>query len=212
MSSNFRSQTLDLGLVLSSFQDHEEDDDDDDDNRRSLHGVHDYENSSDENSCQPPNHQSQESQSACIQNKVDQKYDYDEIDADCDPELDKKVTQDHGSERGVKNIYRGLIRDQEQYENLLRSRVDKERNEGLRTYTDTFPGDPLVQRAWAKKIFDAILDLDGIIDKKTKYHNNSSQAARRIRDGYYPDIEIEKIAWKLMVGYQTPWHAGIYLN
>lgn len=128
------------------------------------------------------------------------------LDADFDKELEISKTSEtshFGKDERVENSYKCLIKDQEHFEKLQHTKISRERSEGLKLFTDTFPQDPIVQRAWVKRIFDAILDLDGIIDKKTKYHNSSSQAARRIRDGYYPDLEIEKTAWRLMVNIQN---------
>ncbi|RKF57254.1 hypothetical protein OnM2_075020 [Erysiphe neolycopersici] len=124
---------------------------------------------------------------------------YNPLDANYQRQAEKPETFHFGKEKRVDNSYKALIKDQEHFERLLHATRDQERNEGLKVFTDTFPQDPIVQRTWVKKIFNSILDLDGIIDKKTKYHNSSSQAARRIRDGYYPDLEIEKTAWRLML-------------
>ncbi|POS88228.1 hypothetical protein EPUL_000135 [Erysiphe pulchra] len=124
---------------------------------------------------------------------------YNPLDVNYERQTEKPETSHFRKEERVENSYKALIKDQEHFKRLLHATKDQERNEGLKVFTDTFPQDPVVQRAWVKKVFNAILDLDGIIDKKTKYHNSSSQAARRIRDGYYPDLEIEKTAWRLML-------------
>lgn len=185
MSSDFRPQVLDQRPASYLYQD----------NHRISEDINESEKTLDGNNVLKSSHSPQET---VAHNHTE--YEYDDLDADYDEEIEKTSTSYHKRDEREKNIYKALIKDQKHFEYLLHSRITKERNEGILNFKDTFPKDPAVQRSWVKKIFDAILDLDSIIDKKTKYHNNSSQAARRIRDGYYPDLEIEKTAWKLMVG------------
>ncbi|RKF71909.1 hypothetical protein GcM1_249017 [Golovinomyces cichoracearum] len=184
MSSDFRPQVLDQIPASYLYQD----------NHRTSDDTNESENNLDGNNILKSSHSPQE---AVAYNHAE--YEYDDLDADYDEEIEKTSTSYHNRDEREKKIYKALIKDQKHFEYFLHSRITKERNEGILNFKDTFPKDPAVQRSWVKKIFDAILDLDSIIDKKTKYHNNSSQAARRIRDGYYPDIEIEKTAWKLML-------------
>ncbi|RKF83867.1 hypothetical protein GcM3_007008b [Golovinomyces cichoracearum] len=184
MSSDFRPQVLDQRPASYLYQD----------NHRTSDDINESEKNLDGNNILKSSHSPQET---VAYNHAE--YEYDDLDAEYDEEIEKTSTSYHKRDEREKNIYKALIKDQKHFEYLLHSRITKERNEGILNFKDTFPKDPAVQRSWVKKIFDAILDLDSIIDKKTKYHNNSSQAARRIRDGYYPDIEIEKTAWKLML-------------
>lgn len=184
MSSDFRPQVLDQRPASYLYQD----------NHRISEDINESEKTLDGNNVLKSSHSPQET---VAHNHTE--YEYDDLDADYDEEIEKTSTSYHKRDEREKNIYKALIKDQKHFEYLLHSRITKERNEGILNFKDTFPKDPAVQRSWVKKIFDAILDLDSIIDKKTKYHNNSSQAARRIRDGYYPDLEIEKTAWKLML-------------
>ncbi|CCU74700.1 hypothetical protein BGHDH14_bgh04887 [Blumeria hordei DH14] len=185
MNCNFRSESMDTN---HSHHFHQDGIDDENsirgcNSRRTVHG-------------------SKNSLESLNQKYRNEDYDFNENEINCnqeqEDEQDENLKNDIFNDR-EKDSYQALIRDQKHYESLVNNRIISERNEGLKNYADTFPTDPIIQRQWVKKIFDAILNLDGIIDKETKYQNSLSQAARRVRDGYYPIIEIEKTAWKLML-------------
>lgn len=96
--------------------------------------------------------------------------------------------------------YRGLVRDAAHFHAEHNKRVDNLRAAACQTsqVCDRAPTDPAEVRRCIGLLYDAILNLFGIIDKRTS-SDGLSQAASRIESGYYPAKDIELECWRLWV-------------
>ncbi|RDL39819.1 uncharacterized protein BP5553_04159 [Venustampulla echinocandica] len=96
-------------------------------------------------------------------------------------------------------VYRGIIQDATHYYIQRSARRNREEQKLLDQGVESdCPEDPAEQRVWIGKLFDAIKNIDGVIDKPCK-NGTLAQSVQRIKDNYYSDEAIEIACWNIFL-------------
>ncbi|KAE8448668.1 hypothetical protein EG329_009094 [Mollisiaceae sp. DMI_Dod_QoI] len=95
------------------------------------------------------------------------------------------------------------IRDESHFTQEHRKRIITERNAKVKLLNDKgedidFPSTVKEQRAYVKKLMDAMKDTNDILDKPCK-NGRPAQAAQRLERGFYSDIDIEMASWEVLL-------------
>lgn len=107
----------------------------------------------------------------------------------------------HASDPGndSSTTYRGIIQDQDDYYTKRTARRNSEEQKFLDMGVESdCPEDPAEQRVWIGRLFDAIKNTVGIIDKPCK-NGAPAQSVQRLKDNYYNDEAIEIACWDILV-------------
>jgi hypothetical protein len=95
-------------------------------------------------------------------------------------------------------IYRGLLLNQAQYFSV--NRISEELKELTRGGSVLIEMSDIEMQYWVGRLFLAFKNIEGIHDKKCK-NGKPAQAAARLNANYYPDKEIEKACWRIVVSF-----------
>lgn len=92
-------------------------------------------------------------------------------------------------------VYRGIIQDEFHYERLRNERIEQETSAKMGNVT--MPTSTRMKEC-ARLLFEAIINVEGIVDKTCK-GGKICQAGARILAGYYPGEVIEMVVWEVVV-------------
>lgn len=94
--------------------------------------------------------------------------------------------------------YQGIIKSEGDYKALLAKRAKSAKDSVSRGRQDTCPtqNDEILE--YIHELFDAIMNTDGIVDKKAQ-DGRKAQAARRLDDNYYSAEVVEIACWELFI-------------
>lgn len=92
-------------------------------------------------------------------------------------------------------IYTGMIQDEFHYERLRTQRIEQETSAKMGNVT--MPTSARMKEC-ARLLFEAITNVEGIVDKTCK-GGKICQAGARILAGYYPGEAIEMVVWEIIV-------------
>jgi len=98
--------------------------------------------------------------------------------------------------------YRGIIKDEAHYKlkkDERRKNDTKNKNDG----GEGFPVNENAKRDWVRQLFDAMKNMDSVLDQRGK-DGKEPQAVVRIKNGFYDDEHIEKVCWSLLVSLIHP--------
>ena len=136
--------------------------------------------------------------------------DQNESDSDEDSEYEAEKgtpstvnTTSHSTPSGAnQNVskYQGIIQSESDYKALLAKRAKAAKDLVSKGRQDTCPtqNDEICERV--HELFDAIMNTDGIVDKKAQ-DGRKAQAARRLDDNYYSAEVVEIACWEMFVSH-----------
>jgi hypothetical protein len=109
------------------------------------------------------------------------------------------VKVEGSEERPVASTYQEYFKDEADF----RARRDERIQSAYESRDSTraaigFPEDPEEQRACVKLLFDAIKNLDSIVDGQT-VQKKDAQSVQWIKNNHYPDVVIEVACWDILV-------------
>jgi len=96
--------------------------------------------------------------------------------------------------------YQGIVKSESDYKALLAKRAKAAKDLVSKGRQDTCPTQNDEIRERVNELFDAIMNTDGIVDKKAQ-DGRKAQAARRLDDNYYSAEVVEIACWEMFVSH-----------
>ena len=93
-----------------------------------------------------------------------------------------------------------VLRDEASYQTFAAEHLNEQyRNLDPNVISDSdTPTDPSEVRVYIKRLFDAFMNTDNVIDKSCK-NGKPAQSVQRFQNNYYPKIVVEKACWEIFV-------------